>query len=162
MKPLSPEEFRRRFDARVDRSGGLDACWPWTGAIFISSGYGQATYQRVPKGAHRVAFFLHHGYWPNVARHSCDDNKVCVNPAHILDGTDSDNQRDAVERGRHWHTRKTHCKHGHEFTPENTYPVRAPSGRMSRSCRQCRRDVQRRARQRLAGPQPVTNGRGSF
>ena len=29
---------------------------------------------------------------------------------------------------------KTHCKRGHEFTPENTYLTRIPSGRKCRKC----------------------------
>lgn len=44
--------------------------------------------------------------------------------------------------------RRTHCKHGHEFTPENTYV----SKRGSRYCRICTRRLQRelRARKRAA------------
>jgi hypothetical protein len=36
-------------------------------------------------------------------------------------------------RGRNWHAAKTHCVHGHEFTPENTH--RDANGH--RSCRAC-------------------------
>lgn len=50
--------------------------------------------------AHRVAFFVTHGYWPEVGRHSCDFRRCC-NPAHILDGTVADNNWDKVNRGRH-------------------------------------------------------------
>lgn len=32
------------------------------------------------------------------------------------------NVRDAILQGRHNNARKTHCKHGHELTPENLYP----------------------------------------
>lgn len=35
-------------------------------------------------------------------------------------GTKSENIRDAVQNGNHRNARKTHCKHNHEFTPENT------------------------------------------
>lgn len=36
----------QRFDERVDRSGGPDACWPWTGAR-EKGGVDQATVTRV-------------------------------------------------------------------------------------------------------------------
>jgi hypothetical protein len=35
-----------------------------------------------------------------VARHTCD-NKACINPEHIIVGTQGDNMRDAFERGLH-------------------------------------------------------------
>jgi transposase-like protein len=41
-------------------------------------------------------------------------------------------------------TPKTHCKHGHEFTEENTY--RAPSRPDRRMCRECLRETNRRLR----------------
>lgn len=34
------------------------------------------------------------------ARHTCD-NRWCINPAHIIHGTRSDNVQDALIRGRH-------------------------------------------------------------
>lgn len=51
------------------------------------------------EGAHRVAFFLTHGYWPAFACHTCD-NVVCCNPAHIYDGSYASNTQDKVERFR--------------------------------------------------------------
>lgn len=64
-------------------------------------------------------------------------------------GTRSENTLDAVRHGTHRNpgSEKTHCKHGHEFTTENTYvdPIRH-----GRQCRTCRRDRDRRARRRKA------------
>jgi len=45
---------------------------------------------------------------------------------------------------------KTHCKRGHEFTPENT----APNGKNGRKCRRCHADRQlARKRKHLSNPQ---------
>ena len=59
-------------------------------------------------------------------------------------GTSSENTLDSVRHGTHANARKTHCKRGHEFTPENTY-VSTNGGRR---CRPCRRLRQRKYRQR--------------
>lgn len=50
------------------------------------------------------------------------------------------NMRDAVEHGTHNHARKTHCIHGHEFTPENTRTYTFPNGVVARFCRACKRN----------------------
>jgi hypothetical protein len=77
-----------------------------------------------------------------VVRHTCD-NARCVNPLHLMVGTQLDNVRDRDRRGRQWNARKTHCAQGHEFTEANTY--RPTPGK--RQCRTCNRERQsRRAR----------------
>jgi len=47
--------------------------------------------------------------------------------------TKSANVQDQIKNGRNHNTEKTHCKHGHEFTPENTCTKRG-----FRQCRACR------------------------
>ena len=49
----------------------------------------------------------------------------------------SENILDNVARGTHFQARKTHCKHGHEFTPENTRIRAKANGRVQRDCRAC-------------------------
>lgn len=77
------------------------ACWDWTRSTG-TSGYGQFM---VVAGklvrAHRVAWALINGPIPDgaVIRHTCD-RPICCNPAHLLHGSQADNVRDAVERGR--------------------------------------------------------------
>lgn len=90
-----------RLWSRVAR-GDADACWEWQGYRQTGGsavGHGVLTFEGRQLLVHRVAFYLTHGFWPTVCRHSCD-NPPCCNPAHLLDGTKADNSRDAAERGR--------------------------------------------------------------
>lgn len=48
-------------------------------------------------------------------------------------GTHRENSLDIVLNGNHWLRNKTHCPHGHEYTPENT-KIRTNG---SRGCRAC-------------------------
>ncbi len=51
--------------------------------------------------AHRLAYKMFNGELRDdlVVRHTCD-NPPCVNPEHLLIGTNKDNTQDAVSRGR--------------------------------------------------------------
>jgi hypothetical protein len=55
-----------------------------------------------------------------------------VNPDHLEPVSHRLNMDRAVAA-------RTHCKYGHEFTPENTYNRRNAKGGISRACRTCRR-----------------------
>jgi hypothetical protein len=100
-------DLSERFWAKVNKDGpimrpGLGPCWLWTGAT-TRGGYGQLkiTGSRKNIRTNRLTFFLEHGKFPaNKALHHCD-NPPCCNPAHIYDGTDSDNSLDALKRKRH-------------------------------------------------------------
>ena len=77
-------------------------CIEWVGMI-KDNGYGVvygAFGQKSHMYAHRVSFRLSVGREAvGVVRHKCD-NKTCVNPEHLIEGTISDNVRDMVERGQ--------------------------------------------------------------
>jgi hypothetical protein len=49
-----------RFWSKVDRSGGPDACWPWTAGMF-STGYGAFKVDGRTLKASRMAYELSHG-----------------------------------------------------------------------------------------------------
>lgn len=48
---------------------------------------------------HRAVFWDTYGYLPEVVRHTCDNTR-CINPAHLLPGTQKDNMQDCIRRGR--------------------------------------------------------------
>jgi HNH endonuclease/NUMOD4 motif-containing protein len=62
--------------------------------------------------------------------------------------THANNQLDQVRHGVHAEARRTHCDHGHEFTPENTR-IRTGANESGRRCRTCQRG--RTARRVAAG-----------
>lgn len=62
------------------------------------------------------------------------DNRVENLRWDIHDG----NMQDIVRNGNHFMKNKTHCKRGHEFTPDNIYWARNKKGELNvRQCRTC-------------------------
>lgn len=112
----------------------LTGCWLWAGHTQYF-GYGRVIINYRPYSAHRVSYEMHVGRIPNGAHvlHRCD-NPACVAPHHLFLGDQASNMGDMKKKGRGSNQMKgvTHCKNGHEFTPENTYQS---SGR--RSCKAC-------------------------
>lgn len=58
MSPQADERLRARLWARVDKSGGPDACWPWTGGGRANGGYGKLSAYGKQARAHRLAYEL--------------------------------------------------------------------------------------------------------
>lgn len=92
--------MERNFWAKVDKSSGPDACWPWTGAV-NGDGYGMVRRRGWPGSAHRAASWLTAGDLPNdvCVLHRCD-NPPCCNPAHLFRGTNVANTADRNQKGR--------------------------------------------------------------
>lgn len=92
----------QRFWTKVDQRGP-DECWPWTAAT-NEHGYGVISAPGRANGpslkAHRVSADLAgQDVTGRVVRHRCD-NPPCVNPRHLIVGTQSQNIADMYERGR--------------------------------------------------------------
>lgn len=112
-------------------------CWLWAG-YRAPGGYGKVYWRRQKHLAHRLAYELLVGPVPSGMQvcHRCD-NPSCVNPAHLFVGTQKDNMKDAVRKGRVRGQKTTHCPSGHEYTRDNTYVL--PSRPHARYCRECHR-----------------------
>lgn len=113
-------------------------CWIWMGGV-QSRGYGLTG---IPKTrnkilVHRASYESFIGKIPEgmYVCHRCD-NPICCNPHHLFLGTQKENLHDMVKKKRHnpHMSNRTHCKHGHEFTEENT---RRWGGK--RICKECRK-----------------------
>lgn len=90
-----PQPLHRRFWSKVLFS---DNCWVWR-ASASKAGYGTFGLEGKIRYAHRVAWFLCYGDWPQgILCHTCD-NRLCVRPSHTYEGTHKTNGRDRSLRG---------------------------------------------------------------
>ena len=95
----------------IDKNG----CWNWTGSK-NPEGYGNVGIGSRKNGthktakAHRVSFFVFNGIDPDGLDvcHKCD-NPSCINPDHLSLGTEKDNVRDMMEKGRGSHLPPEKC-----------------------------------------------------
>ncbi|WP_411431134.1 HNH endonuclease [Mycolicibacterium conceptionense] len=147
-----PAEDRWRGRYEVDIATG---CWNWTG--HLANGYGIISVRGIDCRAHRFVYEQLIGPIENgmTLDHLCHNRDLlcpggdpcthrrCVNPDHMDPVPHVVN----VMRGKApaaTNSRKTHCKYGHEFTPENT--IIRKGGH--RGCRACGRRQQREYHER--------------
>lgn len=130
------EKFNRHITSKPETG-----CWLWSGAR-LKRGYGHMGHDGKYLLAHRVAYELEFGPIPEglLVLHECD-NPTCVRPSHLLTGTHADNTADMLSKGRGRKPetylnpkRVTHCKRGHEMTPDNI--IWTGHGK-TRRCRVC-------------------------
>lgn len=125
----------RGFMDRVDTSKD---CWEWQG-YRNEGGYGclapGSRRDRVSWLAHRYSYTVFVGPIEpgNQIHHKCG-NPSCVRPDHLMSVTAAEHTRLTDSHP----INKTHCKHGHPFSPQNT-SMTIYRGRMHRKCITCRR-----------------------
>lgn len=160
-KYFCSQECRRRrkiiplAERLMRRAEFLDnGCWLWTG-VLNAKGYGSiwvGPLHNDMEGVHRVSYSLFVGEIPTGKEidHACHNpqecnlgilcpHRRCFNPSHLTAITHQENiARSGInnEPGRSAAREKkistTHCRHGHEYTPENTYTYNG-----ARCCRTC-------------------------
>lgn len=140
--PRRRTPVEKRFWSKVRKTTST-GCWEWICAL--RHGYGAFFYGRDESGkkivrpAHRVSYELLVGPIPEGLEidHLCRNTK-CVNPAHLEPVTPKVNTLRG-ESPPAKHARKTHCKRGHAFTPENTR-YQDKESEWGRICRACNRE----------------------
>lgn len=108
LTALKREARISEFWTQVDRSGGQDACWPWTGRPRNKFGYGFMRFegQNTPP-AHRIAYVVEHHITLAEIKgqhvlHKCSDANLrnnCNNPKHLKLGSQAENMADKKIHG---------------------------------------------------------------
>lgn len=120
------------FDKIITKPDDPNACWEWTGAK-TTRGYAQKQWQGKVRYVHRIVYEHFNGSIPEglTIDHLCR-NHGCANPRHLEAVTNRENVLRGTSPNAE-NARRTHCKRGHEFTPENTYKLGSRRG-----CRTCK------------------------
>lgn len=147
-------DWAARFWEKVDFNGpvpehrpDLGPCHVWTRSLTIRGGYGQFHLNGRTRKAHQVALELAGVVIP--PRHEPDHlcrNHACVRRSHLEPVT----RRENFLRGEHPTAvafRRGRCLSGqHAMTPANTITRKRPDGSVTRTCRECDNEGQRRRR----------------
>lgn len=161
---IKPAGALERLFSRV--VAGRNGCLIWTGTANPKNGYGQISDGGKVLYTHRVAYQLVKGKIPDglVIDHACHNrdpechggnciHHLCINPHHLEAVTQSENRIRSPHTKTSANQQRTHCKAGHEFSPENTRTVSTTGVRVCIACHRRRQrefNARRRAAAKLA------------
>lgn len=97
-RPMNEQRFWETMKLRYPNE-----CWEWQNCP-DKDGYGNVVWFTKMQKAHRLAYCLERGIHIDIIKgrficHTCD-NPPCCNPEHLWLGTNADNMRDMVNKGR--------------------------------------------------------------
>lgn len=123
MENTLPDRLLKRITKEAN------GCWTYNGPR-SGHGYGSMWHDGRTRRTHRVAYEATYGDIPQNLEidHICN-NRLCCNPQHLRLVT---RQHNAKLRSK----RQTHCRHGHEYTPDNTYIEPQRGWRQCKTCRE--------------------------
>lgn len=150
------ESISTRFWRQVNKHGPKmphmrSNCWLWKGQLDTNK-YGRFVINGKRVKANRAAYQITRGSIPDglCALHRCD-NPPCVRPSHLWAGTQAENMRDMIKKGRNSNQNytKTHCIQGHKLSGWNLMLRESKIKTIRRQCRQCAYNRIREKRQQL-------------
>lgn len=147
--PYNQAWLERVFSKCVRTANG---CLEWQGFL-THNGYGETSYRGNNVRAHRQTYILCHGpvVPGNDVCHTCD-NRKCVEPTHLWQGTRQENLMDCLLKGRHHHDQVTHCPRGHDFEVHARWIDTGKGTGKGRQCKACERG---RNRMKLGWPEDL-------
>jgi hypothetical protein len=138
----SAESLMERIWRKVDKSGGEDSCWGWTGYLrkdgypIVFTNFNDGSNQKML--VHKAIWVETNNRLPEVGMcisHKKGCEKICCNPGHLVEISRSELS---------WNGRKEKCVRGHVL-PE----AHEVGGRMVRVCQECNKIRQAEYRKRI-------------